>query len=266
MSDDLTQEKLAELRDLFTEKVDEVKTLPDRINDEFDKLKVLSFASYLLLTGTRDDMQEKLAELFDKLDQAVAGMFAPWLFVDYAAQWQALGAQVGGVSGRLTRVEFNMDGNWDGSAYKAYTASRTAQLAAVDALKGLCNSIHDELVAIAEDGRALYTAIVNKLGTIVAEVGVALGESAATGGGALLWVVNNMNAAIVAGVELIVEAITGFVENETKVYLATKHLENMIKNPAGLPTNSDGKSAWPTTESHEYDNQDDGWKQDGVEG
>jgi hypothetical protein len=106
MSDDLTQEKLAELRDLFTEKVGEVKKLPDRINDEFDKLRVVSFGAYLLLTGTRDDMQEKLTELFDKLDQAVAGMFAPWLFVDYAAQWQALGAQVGGVSGRMTRVEF----------------------------------------------------------------------------------------------------------------------------------------------------------------
>lgn len=266
MSDNLSQEKLAELRDLFTEKVAEVKKLPDRINDEFDKLRVVSFASYLLLTGTRDEMQEKLAELFDKLDQAVAGMFAPWLFVDYAAQWQALGAPVGGVTGRLNRPEFNMDGNWDGSAYKAYTASKTAQLAAVDGIKGLCNSIHDELVAIAEEGRVLYTTIVNKLGTIAGEVGVALGESAATGGAALVWTVNNMNSAIVAGVELIVEAITGFVQVETKVYLATQHLENMITNPAGMMVNAEGKSTWPTTESYEYDNQDDGWKQDGVEG
>jgi hypothetical protein len=39
----------------------------------------------------------------------------------------------------------------------------------------------------------------------------------------------------------------------------------MIKHPAGLPTNSDRKSARFTTASHEYDNQDDGWRQDGVE-
>ncbi|MFI2228324.1 hypothetical protein [Nocardia testacea] len=53
---------------------------------------------------------------------------------------------------------------------------------------------------------------------------------------------------------------------ETKVYLATQHLENMITNPAGMMVNAEGKSTWPTTESYEYDNQDDGWKQDGVEG
>lgn len=260
----LTEEKLAELRDLFTEKVDEVKKLPDRINHEFDKLKYISPAAYLVLTGDRDDMQAKLKELLDKLAQPIEGMFAPWLFVDYAARWQALGVQVAGVTGRMNRPEFNMEGNWDGSAYKAYNASKTSQLAAVDGIKALCDTIHDELVTVAEEGRNLYTTIVNKLGTLLGEVGVALGESAATGGAALVWTVNNMNSAIVAGVELIVEAITGFVETQTKVYLATQHLANMITNPAGMMVNAEGKSTWPTTESQEYDNQDDGWKQDGA--
>jgi hypothetical protein len=58
----------------------------------------------------------------------------------------------------------------------------------------------------------------------------------------------------------------GFVQVETKVSLASQHLENMITNPAGMTTNAEGKNTWPTTRSQEYDNQDDGWKQDGVEG
>ncbi|WP_280420766.1 hypothetical protein [Nocardia carnea] len=261
---ELTEGDLAEIRDTFTAKVDEVKQLPDRINNEVDKLKFTSPGLYLLVTGKRDDSQEKLKELIDKLAQPLEGLFAPWLFVDYAAKWQALGVRVAGAAAVLNRQDLNMEGDWDGDAYKSYTASRSAQLGAIDGIKALCNQVHDELLAVAADGRTLYTNMINKLGTMLAEVGVALGEAALTAGASLAWGINNLNAAIVAAVELVVQFITDFAEVGTKVYLAIEHFKNMITNPVGMVSNQ-GKSSWPTTESHEYDNQGDGWKQSGAE-
>ncbi|MFI5715944.1 hypothetical protein [Nocardia sp. NPDC051750] len=260
---ELTEEKLAEIRDLFIEKVEEVKQLPDRINHEFDNLRSSAPGLYLMLTGKRDDAQAKLKELLDELVPAVEGMFAPWLFVDYAAKWQALGAKVAGATATLNRHDLNMEGDWDGNAYKSYTASRTAQLAGVDGIKTLCNLVHDELLAVAEDGRVLYSNIINKLATMVGEVGIALGEAASTAGASLAWGVINLNNAIVAGFEMVVQAITDMGEVGTKVYLAIQHFNNMITNPAGMVADH-GKTTWPTAEAQEYDNQDDNWAQSGT--
>lgn len=261
----LSADALAGIRDELTAKISEVKLVPDQLNDEFDKLRIVSLASYLMLTGTRDDMQEKLKQLLAKLEEFAEGMFAPWLFVDYGAKWLDVGTKVSAVNARVNDVAFNMDGNWDGRAYKSFNASKTAQMAAMTAITARCQQMNDQMLAIAEEGRVLYSNIIQNVGTMLAELAVGLGESAATGGAALVWTVNNMNSAIVAAVDLVVAAFTDFIEVNVKVRIASNTLNSMVNDATGLSVDPAKKPVWPVTQTQEFDNKDDGWKQDGVE-
>ncbi|MEV6321644.1 hypothetical protein AB0M45_10660 [Nocardia sp. NPDC051787] len=267
MSDfpELTQENLATLRDEFSQKVEELKGLPSKVNEGYDKLKIISLASYLALSHVRDEIQDNLKEVTSKIGEAVEGMFAPWLFVDYASKWQQVGALVGNAYGIQNREEYNLEGNWDGSAYKSYKESKTYQATAMTTVKDLCDKVHEKLLTIAEEGRIFYKAIIDKLATIIGEVGVFLAESIGTGGAAVVWTVNDLNAAIVASVELIFEAITNFAEVQTKVWIASNELQNMIKSPVGLAVNAQGKDAWPSPNTNEYDSKDDDWHLDGED-
>lgn len=267
MSDfpELTQENLAALRDEFSRKVDELEGLPAKVNEGFDKLKYVSLASYLALTGKRDEVQEKLKEIISKVGEAVEGMFAPWLFVDYASKWQVVGSTVSKAYGIQNREEYNLEGNWDGSAYKSYKESKNYQATAMTTIQGLCEKVHERLLVIAEEGRILYKGIIDKLATVIAEVLVFLEESSATAGAAVVWTINDLNAAVVAAAELIVEAITNFAEVQTKVWIASNELENMIKSPVGMAINVEGKDTWPVPNTKEYDNKDDDWHLDGED-
>ncbi|MGW1739075.1 hypothetical protein ACWCPQ_09720 [Nocardia sp. NPDC001965] len=262
----LTEDALAGIRDDLLSKIDEVKEVPDRLNGEFDKLRVISLASYLLLTDTRDDIQEKLKELLAKLEEFVEGMFAPWLFVDYAAKWLDVGTKVSAVNARVNDISFNMDGNWDGSAYKAFNASKTAQGAAMTAVTAQCQKMNDQMLAIAEEGRTLYSNVIQNVGTMLAELAVGLAESEATAGAALVWTVNNLNSAVVAAVDLVVAAFTDFIEVNVKVRIASNTLSSMVNDATGLAVDPTRTTVWPGTQTKEFDNKDDGWKQDGADG
>lgn len=260
----LSFEALAKLRDDLTAGANELKGIPDDLNHAFDLLRAANLAAYMMLTGKRDEMQEKLKQIIDKVQEAIDGMFAPWLFVDYAAYWNDVGTKVSKVKNRLGSPEFNMDGNWDGFAYKAYTASKTSQLTAMNQINLMCQKIHDELLVIAEDGRNLYSGIVNNLTTMLAELVVAIAESVETAGIALIWTVNNMNSAIVAGAELIVGAMVDFIETDTKAVIAADNLAKMVDDPEGFAVDAQGNNIWPTSETQGFDNRDDDWKSSTV--
>ncbi|RBO87376.1 hypothetical protein [Nocardia puris] len=262
---ELAESKLAELREKFSDAVDEVKKTPDIINDTVDDLKIVAWPIYLKVTGVRDDIQAKLKELFAELEKANEGMFAPWLFVDYAARWQALGAEVGVVNRRVGRRELSMDGRWDGSAAKAFNATKLSQQAAMTGITDMCNTIHDQLIIVAQEGRTLYYNIINNLATIVANVATFSAETSVTAGAAAIWTVNNLNSAVVTAVELVVQAMADFVETQTKVWQASNTLTNLIKSPAGLEIDSNGNHTWPATVTDQFDNKSDDWKLDGED-
>ncbi|MGI5220394.1 hypothetical protein [Nocardia sp. CA-290969] len=259
----LNEDELAGIRERLIEQQGEVAGVPDRLNFVFDLLRGSSPAAYLMLTGQRDDVQEKLKQLMGKVEELVEGMFAPWLFIDYAAKWLEVGTKVSAANARVNDIAFNMDGNWDGSAYKAFTASKNAQSLAMTTVAGQCTKIHDELLVIAEEGRILYSNAIQNIGTMLAELGVGLGEAAATAGTALIWSMNNINAAVVAAVDFVVAALTDFIEVQSKVVIASNKLNNMVNDATGLSATKT-PPVWPTSQTQEFDNKDDDWKQDGV--
>ncbi|MBF6396797.1 hypothetical protein IU438_13440 [Nocardia cyriacigeorgica] len=266
MSDypELTQETLATLRDEFSKKVEELDELPAKVNEAFDRLKWVSITTYYSWTVVRDDIQSDLSRIISEIKKAVEGMFAPWLFVDYAYKWQQVGTKVSHAYGMQNSEELNLEGNWDGSAYKSYKESKNFQANAMLAIKGLCDGVHEQLLIIAEEGRILYKGIIDKLATIISEVAVFAAQSASTGGAAVPFVIGDLNAAIVAGAELIVEAITNFAETQTKVWTASNELKAMVDHP-GAFANASGTDAWPSPNTKEYDNKDDDWHLNGED-
>ncbi|MGK8556404.1 hypothetical protein [Nocardia gipuzkoensis] len=256
-----TVQELTNISDEFTKKVDEIKKLPDRLNDRFDELKWKMPGAYWALTDTRDEAQKGLKTLISKLGEAVEGQLAPILFVNYAAKWQQVGAAVSAVNSIQNKPEVNLEGHWDGSAYKAFKTSQTYQAAAMSKITEMCEKVHDQLLIIAEEGRVLYKAIIDKLVTLLAQAGVTLAESA-TGVG-LVWSVNTFNDAIITAVELVGEAMTGFLEIQAKSVVASNELANSINHPAGFFPDGQGKDRWPSPETGGYDNKDDDWKLDG---
>ncbi|MFE3546481.1 hypothetical protein ACFXK0_26255 [Nocardia sp. NPDC059177] len=256
----MTEQTLTSIRMEFKSKVDELDDIPDMINNAYDKLKIISLASYWFYSDKRDEIQEKLKEVIAEIKKAVEGMFAPWLFVDYASKWQQVGAAVSKVYGIQNRESNNLEGNWDGDAYKSFKDSRGFQATAMNTIQELCEKIHTQLLIIAEEGRNFYKSAIDNLATIISDAGTFAGEAATTAGASVPFTVGTLNNAITATVELTVQAITDFAEVQTKVWIASNELENMIKSPKGLAVNDAGNDAWPGPNTIEYDNKEDGWK------
>lgn len=262
---ELSEKTLAQVRDNFSRAVEEVKKTPDQINDAVDKLKYIAPLVYLKVSDVRDDIQDTLADLFEKIKQAVEGMFAPWLFLDYAAKWQWIGAEVRGCIGMQGRRELNMEGRWDGSAYKSFKTTKESQQAAMTTIDSMCTTIHDRLITVAEEGQNLYYNLTNKLATIIANVATFVEETGATAGVASIWTINNLNSAIVATVELIAQALTDFVKVQSKVYVASNDLKNLIRAPSGFDVAKSGAVTWPSGATELFDDKGDDWHQDGED-
>ncbi|UGT66009.1 hypothetical protein LTT66_22155 [Nocardia gipuzkoensis] len=243
--------------------MEEVKELPDRLNRRFDELKWKLPGAYLALTDVRDAAQDNLKTLMSKLGDAVEGQAAPILFVGYAANWQQVGANVSKVNNTQNDPRVNLEGYWDGSAYKAFKTAQTYQAAAMSKITEMCEKVHDQLLIIAEEGRALYKQIIDKLGTLLGQAATALAESS-TGVG-IIWSINSFNDAIVTAVELVVEAMTSFLELQAKSVIASNELANIINHPAGFFPDSEGKDRWPSPQVEGYDSKEDDWKLDGAD-
>jgi hypothetical protein len=115
-------------------------------------------------------------------------------------------------------------------------------------------------------GQGFYSPnIIKHLGTVVGEIAVFAAETPETGGVAAIWTINNLNSAIVAAVDLVVEALTDWVETLTKARIASDTLANMTKSPDGIDISPDGKPKWPSTVSEQFDNKDDDWHLDGED-
>ncbi|MFF2085284.1 hypothetical protein ACFVVM_16025 [Nocardia sp. NPDC058176] len=261
----LTEESLTSIRTEFDNKVKKLDELPDLLNEGYDRLKWVNYVAYHSLSGMRDEIQAALKKLVEKIKDAVEGMFAPWLFVDYASKWQQVGNAVSKAYGIQNNEKYNLEGDWDGSAYKSYNTSKGYQATAMTTVADLCNKVHDQLLAIAEEGRSLYKALIDKLATVITNIVTFASESAASAGTMVPFTLPTCNAAVAGAVELAVEYITNFAEVQTKVWIASNELQNMIVSPQGLAISAGGSSVWPTPNSTEYDNKEDGWELDGQD-
>lgn len=53
-------------------------------------------------------------------------------------------------------------------------------------------------------------------------------------------------------------------KTESKVYVASQDLKNLVRAPSGFDVAKSGKVTWPSSASDLFDNKEDDWKQDGA--
>ncbi|WP_280512277.1 hypothetical protein [Nocardia farcinica] len=248
----ITKEDFDSVAEAYRSHVDEWKQIPDRINDTFDKLKVLSFGMWLATTGDRDEAQAELQKLFDKFEEIGEGIEAPYLFIGYAADWQSVAGTIRGANNVQARPEYILDGHWTGKAQQRYAASRAAQEKAMTTTDQMCEKVHEQLLKVAESGRALYKSIVDALGTYITEVGSALTQ--------ILAVITALE-----GAGLLIDAVFNALNEANKIYtqayndiqghiIAANELINLTDNPLGLPDDR-----WPNSVATTFSNPGD-WK------
>jgi uncharacterized protein YukE len=241
----------------FESKFDEIKQLPSTLNDAVDRLKWIQVPIYLYVTEKRDDAQEHLKALIQKLEEAAEGILAPYLFIDYAADWQQISSHVSQASGAIGSPTVSLEGHWEGKAYSRFKDSREHQVAALTTASDMGQKIHTELLNLAQEGRNFYKAIVDKLATLIAQVGTALTEIGTVVGAP--WGIEKFSDAIVTTVELLVESMTSFVEVQSKVAISSNELTNIIAHPAAFPSEGDGKDHWPASVAPGFSDKSD-WK------
>ncbi|MGO4614794.1 hypothetical protein AB4305_00465 [Nocardia sp. 2YAB30] len=257
MGETTTKEELDGIVESFRAKVDEVKKQPAKLNDKFDKLKWAWTQAYWMYTDVRDEAQENLKTLLEKLEEAAEGIAAPFLFIDYAAKWQQVGNNVSQVNNRQNDPKVNMEGHWEGTAYTKFKESRTYQATAMTNIADMSQKVHTELLTLAAEGRNFYKQIIDKLATLLAQLAIALEEIASVAGAP--WGIDKFNDAIVTAVELVVGTITSFFELQSKVFISSNELKNIVNHPPGFPTGADGKDHWPDSVADGFDDKGE-WK------
>ncbi|MEU7764241.1 hypothetical protein AB0B25_03850 [Nocardia sp. NPDC049190] len=252
-----TKEELDGIVEDFRTKFDEVKKQPAELNDQFDNLKWVWPQAYWAYTDVRDEAQANLKKLIKKLEEVAEGIAAPFLFIDYAAKWQVVGSAVSRVNGIQSRPALSMEGHWEGTAYTKFKESRTYQSTAMTNITEMCQKVHTELLALAAEGRSFYKQIIDKLATLLAQLALALGEIASIAGAP--WGIDKFNDAIVTAVELVAGTVTSFFELQSKVFISSNELKNIVNRPAGFPTGTDGKDHWPESVADGFDDKKE-WK------
>lgn len=259
----LSEATLAGIRVDFEEKVRELRTLPDKVSRGYEFLFPVSAVLYVAKKSDRDKIIDTLEEIDARIMEAVEGMFAPWLFLEYSAKWQDVAASVRDILSTVNHENYDLEGNWDGSAYKSYKESKGYQTSAMNAVESLCETMKEQLLAIAEEGRNLYSTLINKIVSVIGAVATFYSEAAGSLGTAVPLTLPTLNDAVVGAAELVGEALTGFIEVQSKVWIASNELTTMIRSPAGMSKNGSGADCWPSPNTKEYDSRDDDWKLDG---
>lgn len=73
------------------------------------------------------------------------------------------------------------------------------------------------------------------------------------------WGIDKFNDSIVTTVELVAGAITSFFELQSKVFISSNELKNIVNHPPGFPTGADGKDHWPDSVADGFDDKVE-WK------
>lgn len=246
MTEGLKKEDLDKSIGDFKKAQDDWKKLPDKLNDSVDSLKWKAPPLYAMVTSKRDDAQEELKKVIDKFVEIGEGIAAPYLFIQYAADWQAVAGTVRGGENAQSNSAISLDGHWTGAAKDRYTASRTSQQQAMTTTAELCDKVHDQLISLARSGHALYTEIVKAIVGFYAKIVELIVDIAE--------IVGALEAAGVVGqlagqaFTAMADIFTAAVGNLQEQGIAANELKNLRNNPRGLPNNM-----WPTSVSNTFE-------------
>ncbi|MFD6108364.1 hypothetical protein ACFWFQ_37580, partial [Nocardia salmonicida] len=98
--------------------------LPGELERKYKELKGKPFASVLIDFDEADRRYESakttLNKVLAKFNEVVDGIEAPYLFVTYAADWQAVAGKVRAGEGYISGQDVSMEGHWEGDAKDAY--------------------------------------------------------------------------------------------------------------------------------------------------
>ncbi|MGW6121606.1 hypothetical protein ACWFRF_21370 [Nocardia sp. NPDC055165] len=248
---------MAGITNEFKKQVAKWVKAPAEVNDAVDGLFWSNPVIYAKITGIRDDIQDHLVTLLEKLNEAGEGIEAPFLFIQYADSWVTAGNIVGKAVNYTTDPIISLEGQWEGGAYDAFKASRDSQQKAMASTQTMAQRVHTELLTLAAEGRIFYKSIVDGTTPLLTEYAEGLGETA-TGIGAI-WGIDKINDAVVNTVGLVTRTITGLIELQSKVVIASNELDGLIRHPAGFVT-VQGQDRWPSAVSGNYDQKIDGWE------
>ncbi|MGQ4599239.1 hypothetical protein [Nocardia sp. R6R-6] len=248
----VTKEDLDKAVDEFRNQFDEWKKMPDKINDTVNRLKWVYPAAWAYATGLRDDAQEKLKDLLDKLEEVLEGIGAPFTFVDYAAQWQAVAASVRTGFNEEDNPLYSLNGYWEGGAKERFANSKASQEKAMTSVHEMSRRVSTSLIDLAKSGLDLYRNIVDQISTYLTALAAAIEEVASV---VLIYdgapgMVRAVNDAFAVAAKLIGAAAS---QVQTQMIVANDFAD-VADNPWGLPGNK-----WPDALPGAYNNPKE-WK------
>lgn len=156
-----------------------------------------------------DKMIELASAILAKVQELIAGAYAPAMMFKYAWEWQDIRILATGVAGELQPGALSVDRRWTGDAADAYVGAITPQSEAAARIGAISDKTAMALTVCAASGLAFYVAvgiILVKFIVAMATAIVALGSVVFSWAGAGLIV---EEAAVNTG--LIIGAITALV-------------------------------------------------------
>ncbi|WP_227998492.1 hypothetical protein [Nocardia australiensis] len=247
---DFPTKDLDEAVENFKKQQDEWKKQPKELNDKFDRLKVLSLALYMTYTSDRDAAQEKLKKLLEKIEEAAEGIAAPFLFIQYAANWQTVASKVRDVNNEQGRTELSLDGHWSGKAQQRYAVSRTNQTTALSTSNDMCEKVHEQLLSLARGGLDFYKSLADRLAQLLAKLATALTKVATVVEAP--WGISDTIDLCGEAVLFVEQTITEYTRLMAEQQISANELKNIISHPNGFPK-IDGKDHWPNSVANGFE-------------
>ncbi|QNG20833.1 hypothetical protein G4H71_09605 [Rhodococcus triatomae] len=229
----------------FEEAQKDWEGVPDRLNSAVNNLKWVSPTTWAAVTGTRDDAQAKLAELFDKLKEAAEGIAAPFTFVERKAEWNSIAATVRSARNHQSRPEVNLNGYWEGVAKDRYSAVQGYQDQALDTLETMCSKVSDSFEKLSDSAFEFYSNVVTGIVDYYSTVAAAIAKIPTIVGAP--FAVSDIVDAVGAAVSLMVRLIADLLKVVKDQMTVANDLKNISDKPFGFPDDQ-----WPKSLSHTY--------------
>ncbi|WP_433627179.1 hypothetical protein [Nocardia sp. CA-120079] len=272
MGADKTLKDINDALQTFSDKVEEIKNQPDKVDDAFNTAAIAAAASegsaiipipgvgaviggvYGAITkddfsgymsDNKEEIKKKIRDLLQDLSDAIEATKAPIAFLQTSGEWLQLKSKIGEAQNDEVNSG-NLTGYWKGTAADRYLNKRLLQDTAMDSVKTICDTLNTSLVSVSNAAWQYYTDVAGQLAGFLASFAAALTKIASffeTPWGIsdaidLLKVATNN---VVTFMTTLTTALRVEVESINKIKFA-------INNPKGIYNDH-----WPQSASTEFD-------------
>lgn len=256
-----TRDQIDEAVNKFNASFDECRKKPQETRDSFDNLiialragswvtgvatVILAQLSISEIEGKRDEIIERIDGLIQTLDEVARGSMAPFTFVDYAAQWQSIGA----ISKDAWNEQFSdgkLSGYWDGVAAERYGVAMDRQSKALESVGSMCDAVAESLLTLSASGLGYYREIGDTVMAFVGALAAALAKIA-TIVEAPWGLSDAIDLAATIG-QTVTDLVGSTAEAVRTQMVEQEKLQSIAAAQYGIPGN-----AWPPATAVEYNN------------